>query len=59
MLNWVFEESFKGVSRMFQVSLKGVSRKIQGVIKGDSKELQRYLKQVQFKVCYKEVSRQL
>ena len=29
-VQWVFEEIFKGSSRMFQGSFKGVSRKIEG-----------------------------
>ena len=29
-VQWMFEESFKGVSRMYQGSLKGVTTKIEG-----------------------------
>ena len=32
-IQWVFEQSFKSVSRMFQRSFKGVSRKIKGCSK--------------------------
>ena len=55
----MFEESFKGVSRMFQESIKGV---IKGRFRGNPKDLQEYPKQVkgvsrQFQRRFKEVSR--
>ena len=50
-VEWVFEESFQGVSMMFQGSLKGVSRKIEG-----SSESHLEMIQGSFKVCKRSIN---
>ena len=58
-VQWEFEESFKGISRMFQGCCKVELGLFLETFKGDSRELQGYLKEIQrvFQGTFKALSK--